>query len=104
MSRYYKAMVLQCSDKSLIITQDWKIGVGPLKTQKGDSVVVLFGAARPFVIRQQKQDEQTPELQATDTDKQGEQWQLIGHGWLQGLMNGEALEGPGKEGKWFDLV
>ena len=133
MSRYYKAMVLQCSNKSLVITRDWRIGVGPLKTHKDDSVVAFFGAARPFVIRRQTAEEQRPgrtadidssqsqepeeeqlsdrernvqfpDMEDLSTQKRAEQWQLIGRGWLPGLMNGEALDGPGKEGEWFDLV
>ncbi|KAI1616875.1 hypothetical protein EDD36DRAFT_461739 [Exophiala viscosa] len=90
MMRYLYAMALTCNNKSLFITRDSKIGVGPAETKEGDEIVVFYGAATPFVIRRVEPSEQ---------------WQLIGSApWVQGLMDGEAMKGELKEQEWFDLV
>ena len=88
-TRYYTAMVLRCSHKKLFLTRDMRIGLGPAETKEGDEIVVFFGAATPFVVRR---------------DESGQQWRLVGSAWVQGLMGGEAMEGEGKEGEWFDLI
>ena len=86
--RYYTAMVQSCSNKSLFITQDWRFGVGPAEIEKGDEIVVFFGAARPFAVRR---------------GEPGEQRWLVGSAWVPGMMEGEMIRGEGTEGQWFDL-
>ena len=52
------------------------IGIGPPTMQTGDVVAVLFGGYTPFVLR----------------PDEGGQWSLVGECYVQGIMEGEAVE------------
>jgi hypothetical protein len=69
MSRYFDIMTRACSDKILFVTEDGSIGTGPAAMKDGEEIMVLFGAAFPFVVRK----EEVP----TET---GERWRLVGWG------------------------
>lgn len=57
----------------------------PGKTKPGDRVCILLGASIPYIIRP------TP----------GGKFQLVGECWVQGLMEGEALDQP--EFQWREI-
>ncbi|KAK4935545.1 hypothetical protein LTR10_023408 [Elasticomyces elasticus] len=88
-TRYCYAMAKTCINKNFFVTKDSKIGIGPAETKQGDGIVVLYGAATPFVIRR---------------NEPCERWHLIGSAdWVQGMMDGEVMKDDQKEEAWFDL-
>jgi hypothetical protein len=58
-------------------TSDGRIGIGPSTTRCNDLAVLLFGADVPFILRH---------------DSDGVYYQLIGDGYIYGIMNGEMLQ------------
>ncbi|KAK7959733.1 uncharacterized protein PG986_004587 [Apiospora aurea] len=87
-----------CFNRTFLITTDGKMGLGPSAAQSGDTVAVISGGGVPFVLRSQ----QGPHLQAQDrVDREKEingqeslqcYWHVVGESYIQGLMNGEAVE------------
>jgi hypothetical protein len=68
----------------LMITRDGRIGLVSKKAKKGDLVAVLFGCSVPVLLRQTGEEEN-----GTFT--------MVGECFLDGLMNGAGLTGPGRE-------
>jgi len=89
-SRYQYLMQRYCHMRRCFITQDGRIGVGPTSMKKGDTVVVLFGAGTPYVLRRWKG-----------------KWLFLGECYVTGLMQGESIQswraGELQE-EWFDIV
>jgi hypothetical protein len=67
-------------NQAFFITKSGYMGIGPPMILKGDAVWVLFGSRVPFLLR--------PLL-----DSKGEDFALLGDGYLHGTMNGEAVAG-----------
>lgn len=63
------------------ITENGFIGVGPAETKVGDMVTVLFGGAMPFILRE------------IDAGERGGCYTYVGHSYVHGIMDGEAVEG-----------
>lgn len=75
--RFYEV----CQGRLLFSTASGMIGLGPLRTQKGDLVVVVQGARTPLILR--------------PVGTHGEEqlrYQLIGESYLHGSMDGEAFD------------
>ncbi|KAL5593321.1 hypothetical protein FOBRF1_012423 [Fusarium oxysporum] len=72
------------------ITKDGYIGIGPKAMRPGDQVCVLYGGHVPFVLR--------PMRGAGDED-----YLFLGESFVNGLMDGEALEDEMAIEKWFHL-
>jgi hypothetical protein len=64
-----------CHNRSFVVTVEGCVGIGPVGTQPGDSVAVIFGGGVPYVIRAYE-----------------ERFQLVGEAYIHGLMSGEAVE------------
>ncbi|PVH70822.1 HET domain-containing protein [Cadophora sp. DSE1049] len=64
-----------CFNRSFIITSAGRMGIGPSDTRVGDTVAVIFGGGVPYIIR-----------------PQGASWAFVGESYVQGLMNGEAIQ------------
>lgn len=73
--------ITHCHGRSFIITSKGYIGLAPLKTEIGDEVIVLEGGNVPFVLRVLV----------------GGGYQLIGEAYVNGIMEGEAIEGKRPE-------
>lgn len=58
------------------ITKEGRMGLGPMSLQPGDRITILSGARYIYCIR--------PKVR---------QYQLVGHAWVYGLMDGEGLDG-----------
>ncbi|KAJ9156609.1 HET-domain-containing protein [Pleurostoma richardsiae] len=63
------------ASRAFFATQDKRIGLGPQGTKRGDWVVVLFGAAQPYVLRRER-----------------DHFIMIGEAYVHGIMNGEVTE------------
>ena len=74
-SHYQTSMENQCHMKRCFITTNGRIGVGSTSMKKGDSIVVLFGAGTPYILRRRKM-----------------QWLLIGDCYVDGLMDGQSID------------
>lgn len=69
-------------DRRFIRTQKGYIGFGPASCARGDSVMVLSGGKVPYVLRQRY------------IDREGRRfYRLLGDGYVQGIMDGEAYVG-----------
>ncbi|EME40240.1 hypothetical protein DOTSEDRAFT_74892 [Dothistroma septosporum NZE10] len=80
-----------CRHRCFFSTMDGQIGIGPIRSRPGDSVVVLQGGLFPFVLR----------------GKQDGQSELIGYCYVHGVMDGEAVEKLDRgavEAAIFDLI
>jgi hypothetical protein len=64
-----------CHNRSFVVTECGCVGIGPVGTQPGDDVAVIFGGGVPYVIREC-----------------GERFQFVGEAYVSGLMSGEAVE------------
>ncbi|KAH7238140.1 heterokaryon incompatibility protein-domain-containing protein [Fusarium tricinctum] len=64
------------TDRVLFVTEKGYLGLGPARTQVGDSVSLIVGAHVPFVLRKGTQG-----------------WILIGESYVHGVMYGEATRG-----------
>lgn len=64
-----------CFNRSFIITSAGRMGIGPYDTRVGDTVSVILGGGVPYIIRNQEA-----------------RWEFVGEVYVQGLMNGEAIE------------
>lgn len=62
----------------LFMTTTGYLGLGPHGTQEGDLIYVILGSSVPYVLR--------PDQDGTQA------FQLIGEAYVQGIMQGEALE------------
>ena len=78
----FESLVGMMENQTFFITKSGYIGIGPLKTQPGDQVWVFHGGNVPFVMRNIKEDkEDYPQLT------------LVGDAYVQGIMDGETMEG-----------
>jgi hypothetical protein len=62
----------------LFVTSTGWIGLAPHGTQEGDLIYVILGSSVPYVLRPRKDEAQA--------------FELVGEAYVQGIMNGEALE------------
>jgi hypothetical protein len=70
-------------NRVLCITEKGYIGLVPYRSRVGDTVVVLFGAHTPFVVREKIDDYLSETGERT--------WELIGEAYVHGFMDGEAV-------------
>ena len=69
------------------ITSLGYVGLFPAQAQKGDVIVIIYGAPRPFVLRPKHED-----------------YQLIGECYVHGIMDGEAMKGVDPEMQWEEIT
>ncbi|KAF2854511.1 HET-domain-containing protein [Plenodomus tracheiphilus IPT5] len=73
------------------------VGFGPRNTQIGDTVSILLGGSVPFVLRRRNIQAALPE--------QRPEYGYIGHCYVHGIMDGEALEGMDvSKLAWINLI
>ncbi|KAF5722720.1 heterokaryon incompatibility 6 OR allele [Fusarium mundagurra] len=77
-------------DRMFFITELGFVGIGPMSMKPGDHVCILYGGSTPFVVR--------PVDGAGDED-----YLFLGESFVNGLMNGEALDDEDAIEKWFRL-
>ncbi|KAG1889327.1 heterokaryon incompatibility protein-domain-containing protein [Suillus subluteus] len=75
--RFVGAFSWMCSARRVFSTEEGDIGIAHQGARVGDEVVVVPGAAVPFVVR----------------EVEGGAYALIGEAFVHGAMDGEALEG-----------
>ncbi|KAK4122815.1 hypothetical protein N657DRAFT_681786 [Parathielavia appendiculata] len=86
---FLDAVATACVGRRLFRTASNMRGVGPIDTQPGDKVCVIYGTPVPFIIRR-------------CDEKQG--YTLVGECYIDDIMHGEAVDDPGYEETWIDLV
>ncbi|KAG1757971.1 heterokaryon incompatibility protein-domain-containing protein [Suillus lakei] len=75
--RFAGTFVWMCSARRVFSTEQGDLGIAHQSARVGDEVVVVSGAAVPFVVR----------------EVEGGAYVLIGEAFVHGAMSGEALEG-----------
>jgi hypothetical protein len=83
-----------CKGRTLFVTEDGRIGVGPDILQKGDEICIFYGAHTPFVVRPIK----------SVLVNVGNYYQLVGECYVHGLMDGEAMEMEELQAQAISLV
>ena len=69
------------------ITKEGRMGLGPKSLQPGDGITILSGARYIYCVR-----------------SKSHQYQLVGHAYVYGLMNGEGLDGEDGGFEEIELV
>jgi hypothetical protein len=75
--RYSKSVAGACNQRKIFATDKGYFGLGPPVLRGGDLVCVMFGGAVPFVLRDRKG---------------GQGYDLAGKCYVQGMMNGRAIQ------------
>ncbi|VUC34388.1 unnamed protein product [Clonostachys rosea] len=71
-----------CMEKSFFVTEDGMSGLCPWMAKEGDFIALLDGGKVPYLLRQ-----------VTGSDAgEGEEFQLIGECYVEGIMHGEYFE------------
>jgi len=85
----YIASLQRLMNRRLFITSSERLGLGPAGMMSGDTVAILFGGNVPYILRPSEDN----------------RWQFVGECYLDGYMNGQAMEGrdPSRD-EWFELV
>ncbi|ETS76029.1 hypothetical protein PFICI_12973 [Pestalotiopsis fici W106-1] len=65
-----------CFNRSFIITSAGRMGLGPSDSRLGDIIAIIPGSGVPLIMRRLSNDPH---------------WLLVGESYVQGLMNGEAI-------------
>jgi hypothetical protein len=86
---FLDAVATACVGRRLFYTVSAMRGVGPLDTQSGDKVCVVYGTPVPFIIRRCE-------------EKQG--YTLVGECYIDDIMHGEAVGDKRYEETWINLV
>ena len=74
-SRFQRSAAKACYKQTFIRLDGGSVGVARNTVRTADVVVVLFGGRVPFVLR-----------------PQGDQYALVGDCYIQGMMDGEAID------------
>lgn len=83
-AEFDKACKAACTNRSLFVTVEGRLGLGPKVSDVEDAVAVLWGCIYAVVLRG---------LRGTD------EYAVLGTAYVEGLMHGEATEGDDKVGK-----
>ena len=78
-------------NRRLFITSSGHLGLGPASMMSGDTVAILFGGNVPYILR----------------PLENKQWHFVGECYLDGYMDGEALDNEGENPsnhEWFEMV
>jgi hypothetical protein len=73
--KYATLACTYCFNRCFIVTSTGNIGIGPSDTQVDDCVAVILGGGVPYIIR-----------------SRGLEWSFVGESYLEGFMNGEAIQ------------
>jgi len=87
---FAQSMTAALSNRTFIVMDNGRLGVGPYLAREGDIVAVLFGAMFCLVLRPVGQ----------------QQYRLVGDAYIHGVMHGELVEGlQGRlDGEAFEIV
>ncbi|KAI6862962.1 hypothetical protein KC323_g5231 [Hortaea werneckii] len=83
-AEFDKACKAACTNRSLFVTVEGRLGLGPQVSDVEDAVAVLWGCIYAVVLRG---------LRGAD------EYAVLGTAYVEGLMHGEATEGDDKVGK-----
>ncbi|KAJ3555874.1 hypothetical protein NPX13_g10264 [Xylaria arbuscula] len=105
-----------CFNRTFLITSDGRMGIGPSAAQSGDMVAVILGSGVPFVLRSRQGPQPQPQPQPQEQEQdwvgnekkrgqgfQSDYWHVVGESYVQGLMNGEAVEGS-RQGTFEEVI
>ena len=89
--------------RRLYTTSKGYIGLGPLSTQVGDEIWIIYDARMPLALRPQPENNNPPEN--ANQSREVERFRLVGETYLHGFMYGEALKsGLLDHLRWIDLI
>ncbi|GME47965.1 HET-domain-containing protein [Neofusicoccum parvum] len=70
-------------------TAEGKFGFTRKETKPGDTIVILHGARIPYALRKTEDESK---------------YQIVGNCYIEGIMDGEAVDWEEDEAEWFILV
>lgn len=88
--RFDRSAQISARPRSIFITDEGSMGVGPPNLEGDDIICVLYGGPTPYTLRPTS----TPD-----------EYTFLGDCYIHGWMHGEALQkSEDKQDKWFRLV
>lgn len=82
--QFLSAYLRYAEGRCFFTTKDGYIGLAPLGTQPGDTVGIILGCRNPMVLRNET---------TSSTKPDENRWEVVGPGYVNGLMSGEAIYG-----------
>jgi hypothetical protein len=90
MDSFFWRAFTSITGRSFFTTREGYVGIAPDCVEPGDVVCVLLGADTPVLLRPTK----TRTIGKSEGEDGKEHWQVVGAGYVPGLMLGEAIHGP----------
>lgn len=90
--RASSAILKACVGRRFFLTAAGRMGLGPATMRVGDVVVVLYGGRFPFVLRAKSRAVEANANAEGNVQAKGEEYELVGYGFLLGVMRGEVME------------
>lgn len=88
--RFDRSAMILARPRSIFITDEGSMGVGPPDLEEDDAICVLYGGSTPYALRPTS----TPD-----------EYTFLGDCYVHGWMHGEALQrSEHKQDKWFRLI
>lgn len=109
-NQFFYAMQMMTAGRTLFVTEQGRLGVGPKSTAPGDRVQVLAGSTVPFLLRRAsrlKCQGELPELllphrvsgmsEAVPCHKEHQCYNIVGDAYVTWIMDGEIAEAQAYE-------
>ena len=88
-ARYASSLIGDATDgRQFFVTEDGHMGLGPHGLKEGDQICIMYGLSVPFVIRY----------------RESGLYSLLGECYVEGIMNGEAIQMENLEETFISLV
>jgi len=101
----YDTLNFNAIDQCFYITEKGYMGTGPPRMAVGDEVWILCGGKVPFVLREVEAAYSLSDLIVPVVFREGMCYhQLLGDGFVYGIMDGEAVERPDTELRQVNIV
>jgi len=96
---YGQSIVTASMNRRFYVTSTGYLGIGPKDTQTGDEVYAINGSKVPLVLRRDALGFRDKNNRAKEdtTDPTYPHFRLVGDCYTHGMMDGEAVQDPGKE-------
>jgi hypothetical protein len=102
-SRFLETATAVCERRRLFVTLNGFLGLGPDTVQEGDILAVLAGGDVPYLLRHIQKGTKLPRVADAPCDASN-RYLLVGECFVQGLMDGEAVEAANRESELLGPV
>ena len=85
-------------NRRFFVTEKGYFGLGPATTKPGDLVCILLGGRVPYTIRKTVDADASNKM----SDTQCTSYRFVGDAYVQGIMNGEAVQDLGSDDEFLE--